>query len=144
MKKHELMNAYLSDLAILNTKLHNLHWNVVGVNFVAIHNFTESLYDEAFAQLDAVAEQIKMDGGMPLSKVKDYLANSQIEEIDPKAFSTKEVLEILLQDLQYMKNKATEIRTVADEANDPITVSMFEDYIASYNKHIWFLNAMSQ
>jgi DNA-binding ferritin-like protein len=33
------LNVYLSDLAVLNVKLHNLHWNVVGPQFVQLHEF---------------------------------------------------------------------------------------------------------
>ena len=50
------LNVYLSNLALWNVKLHNLHWNVTGRTFVQIHEFTEKLYDEVFEQFDAVAE----------------------------------------------------------------------------------------
>ncbi len=144
MKKHQEMNIYLSNLHLLNTKLHNLHWNVVGVNFVAIHNFTEGLYDEAFAAFDAVAEHLKMEGAAPLATVKAYLEMATLNEIEPKAFSTKEVLEILLEDLKVMRDHAVAIRALADEDKDPIGVALFEDQMAAYNKHIWFLSAMSK
>ena len=38
MAIYEKMNEYLSNLAVLNVKLHNLHWNVVGLQFVEITN----------------------------------------------------------------------------------------------------------
>ncbi len=31
------LNIYLSNLHVLYTKLHNLHWNVVGVGFYEMH-----------------------------------------------------------------------------------------------------------
>ncbi|MGX8794498.1 Dps family protein [Fusibacter sp. JL298sf-3] len=144
MKHLQAMNTYLSNLSVLNAKLHNLHWNVVGINFVAIHNFTESLYDEVFESFDAVAEHLKMSGEMPLSRIADYLEHATLKEIEPKAFSAKEVLDILIDDLGEMRKLALDIRQVADESGDPIAVAMFEDHIASYNKHIWFLSAMRQ
>ena len=36
MKK---LNTYLANLAVINIKIHNLHWNVVGSQFVAVHEF---------------------------------------------------------------------------------------------------------
>lgn len=138
------MNIYLSNLAVMNAKLHNLHWNIVGINFVPIHNFTESLYDEAFEAFDAVAEHLKMENAMPLSKLSDYIKHATIEEIDAKEFSTGEVLKILLEDLTAMQALAKEIREIADENNDPIAVAMFEDYMAGYKKHLWFLNSMNK
>ena len=47
MKKElvEKINKYLANLCVEYIKLHNLHWNVVGSNFKAIHGHLESLYD---------------------------------------------------------------------------------------------------
>ena len=69
MKKVELLNKYLSNLAVLLIKLHNLHWNVVGQQFMSIHNFTESQYDTYFGYYDDVAEALKMQGQRPLVKI---------------------------------------------------------------------------
>ena len=52
MKNKENLNRYLSNLAVLVTKTHNLHWNVVGARFKAIHEYTESLYDYYFEKYD--------------------------------------------------------------------------------------------
>lgn len=54
--KMNKLNIYLANLAIKNIKLHNLHWNIVGTQFVAIHEFLEAEYDKANERLDQVAE----------------------------------------------------------------------------------------
>ena len=33
MKDFKSLNVYLSNIAVMTTKLHNLHWNVEGRNF---------------------------------------------------------------------------------------------------------------
>ncbi len=142
MKDYKKINVYLSNLAILNVKFHNLHWNVVGINFKKLHEYTEELYDDLFEKFDAVAELLKMKGQMPLSRVSDYLNYASVEEIEPKEFSAKEVLEILLNDLTKMKELALEIRNEADEEGDFTVVNEFEDHIAGYNKNIWFIESM--
>ena len=142
MKKINLMNEYVANLAVLNNKLHNLHWNVVGVQFMPVHKFTEELYDNFFAKFDDVAEQIKILGFMPLATTKAYLEASSVEEVEPKDFSRKEVLEIVKADLELLKRLATEIRNLADDENDFVTVALFEDHVADYGKNIWFLTSM--
>jgi len=142
MKDYKKINEYLSNLAILNVKFHNLHWNVVGINFNELHKLTEELYEDLFEKYDAVAELLKMKGQMPLSRVADYLINASVEEVEPKEFSAKEVLEILLKDIRKMKELALEIRNQADEEGDFAVVNVFEDHIASYNKNIWFIESM--
>ncbi|HLS53237.1 MAG TPA: DNA starvation/stationary phase protection protein [Tissierellaceae bacterium] len=142
MKNVDLVQKYLSNLAILNVKLHNIHWNVVGKKFIRVHDYTEELYDELFEAFDEVAELLKMKDILPLSTMAEYLENGSIEEVKAKDFTVEESLELVKKDLETMKELATEIRNTADEANDFETVAMFEDYVAFYSKHIWFLNAM--
>ncbi len=43
MKKNlfEKLNKYLADTAVMYIKLHNLHWNVYGLQFKAVHEYLE-------------------------------------------------------------------------------------------------------
>ncbi len=142
MKKVKKVNEYLSNLAVLNVKLHNIHWNVVGKQFVRIHNLTEEIYDDLFAKYDEVAEMLKMKGEKPLVTMKDYLENTSIKESDEDEFSVEDSLEIVKEDLTLMKKLATEIRNESDEENDFEAVAIFEDHVSEYSKNIWFVNAM--
>lgn len=142
MKDYTKVNEYLSNLAVLNVKFHNLHWNVVGIHFNELHELTEELYNDLFEKYDAVAELLKMKGEMPLSTMADYLKNASVEEVEPKDFTEKEVLEILLNDLTKMKELALEIRNAADEEGDFAIVNEFEDHIGGYSKNIWFISSM--
>jgi starvation-inducible DNA-binding protein len=142
MKKVELLNQYVANLAVWNVKLHNLHWNVVGNQFVQVHEFTEGIYDDAFEKYDEVAELLKMKGEMPLSTMAEYLKVSTIEEVPARDFSIKESLEILKADLDLMNKLAREIRDLADEEDDFTTVAIFEDHVAGYVKNIWFVESM--
>ena len=38
------VNAYIANIGVGYIKLHNLHWNVVGSQFKAVHEYLESLY----------------------------------------------------------------------------------------------------
>ena len=142
MKHFKLLQQYLSNLAVLTVKLHNVHWNVVGRNFMRIHNFTEELYDQTFEDFDEVAELLKTKNEMPLSTMAEYLENATIKEVKAKDFSIIESLEIVKNDLETMRSLATDIRNTADEEGDFETVAMFEDYVAHYSKNIWFVNSM--
>ena len=55
MKLVKEFNQYLANLAVVTFKLHNVHWNTVGTQFVQVHKYTEELYDETFEFFDAVA-----------------------------------------------------------------------------------------
>ena len=142
MKTVKKINEYLSNLMVLNVKLHSIHWNVEGEQFQRIHNFTEEIYDDLFVKYDEVAELLKMKEERPLVTMKDYLENASIEESTKDVFSVRESVELVKKDLEAMKELATEIRNEADEENDFETVAMFEDYVADHNLNIWFARAM--
>lgn len=136
------LNTYLANLVLWNAKLHNLHWNVAGPAFVQVHEFTEKLYDEVFEQYDAVAEVQKMQNEMPLVKLADYMQHATLQEIDAKDFSPAEVLKIVEADMKTMVALATDIRNEASEKDNFQVANMFEDYLSSYAKNLWFIRAI--
>ena len=136
------LNTYLANLAVLNIKIHNLHWNIVGSQFVSVHEYLESEYDKAGERLDEVAELIRMSGEFPVANLKEYLDISTIKEIETsKEVSIKEALEIVLSDIKLQKELALEIRKEADEADNFPVANAMEDHIEDYNKQIWFVKS---
>ena len=144
MKNKENLNRYLSNLAVLVTKTHNLHWNVVGARFMAIHEYTDSLYNYYFEKFDDVAEIFEMKGEYPLVKVADYLKHATVKGLDVKDFTIPEVVASIKEDMELMLADAKKIREVA-AAEDDFTISnLMEDHVAYYVKQLWFLEAMSK
>lgn len=142
MKNEKALQGFLSDLAVMNVKLHNVHWNVEGKLFFALHAKTEELYDYMFAQYDEVAELLKIKNVFPLASMKDYLANASIKELDSKAYSTEEVVRVVVEDLNTLAKKARDIRNVADEAGEFTIVILFEDIVATLEKNLWFFRSL--
>lgn len=143
MKKHiEMTNKFLADIAVLNIKFYNLHWNVTGMNFVALHEFTEGLYEAFEESFDTVAEHIRMAGEYPFGSLKEYLANTQIEERADEAICGHGLVQICFDDLSTMRKSAIAIRKEADEAGAFTTVALFEDLVAQYDKNLWMLGEM--
>lgn len=142
MSKVSLLNQYVADLHVFNVKLHQLHWNVVGLQFVAIHKYTEELYENVFEKFDEAAEALKIQGEAPLGRVSDYLKVSQIEELDTTNYSVDFVVKEVKKDLTYLKDLVTKLRTAASESDDFEVVNIAEDHISYYSKQLWFLTAM--
>ena len=135
-------NKYLANVGVNFIKLHNLHWNVVGLQFKAVHEYLESLYDSMSDVLDELAELIKMGGAYPLASLKEYLAVSEIEELESKDYSIKEALEIVLADMKLLKANALELRSLASEEDYYPLQVMMEDHLGNYNKVLWFIESM--
>ena len=145
MKYQKELKQYLANLSVLNVKLHNLHWNVVGEQFNAIHAFTEGLYDAYFKLYDEIAEILKIKGIYPPATIKTYLELTNIDELPENVnYTTKEVLSIIISDMIIMKDLAIKIREAANEEDDFEVLSEIEDHIKEYNKNLWILNSMTK
>ncbi len=136
------VNVYLANLALFYIKLHNLHWHVKGVQFKAVHEYLEELYDETTAKLDAVAELLKMEGETPLSSLNEYLTHGTVKELDSSDKCVKSALTIVLEDYQAFKKEASKIREDAIKEDEFPLVNMLEEHIEGYNKIIWFVQSM--
>ena len=134
------LNPYMSDLAVMFLKLHDLHWNVKGMQFVPVHLYTESRYDDMAEKVDAVAELIIMQGENPVSTIKEYLELATIKELGGRTYKDSEVIHIVMEDLEHLKAEAVKIHE--DCADNFAVVAMMEDHITGYDKELWFLKSM--
>ncbi|EFI42081.1 DNA starvation/stationary phase protection protein [Peptoniphilus sp. oral taxon 386] len=133
------LDKYLANLAVGNIKLHNLHWNVTGFTFKAVHEYLEALYDDFFEKYDAIAEYQKMNGVYPKASLKEYLEISDINELESKDIDAKSAVEEALKLLKHMRELA---EVISDESDDFVLSNMMEDHITGYNKQIWFMESM--
>lgn len=135
------LNVLLSDLVVFYHKLQNKHWYVSGQSFFQIHPELENLYDAVLPQVDTVGELILMNGGKPVSTLKEFLANAKLEEgTDAYVTSVKTLYSELLPDYQYLLKSVTEIKEAADAENNYLVSVKMDEFIASYAKTIWMLS----
>lgn len=136
------LNKYLANLSVEYVKLHNLHWNVIGINFKAVHEYLESLYDGISSSFDLIAELLKMNCETPAASLKEYLSLTDIEELSSKDYKVNDVLNIALKDFEKIKKSAEDIRLSANNEDDYDVVNIFEDELENLNKTIWFIKSM--
>jgi starvation-inducible DNA-binding protein len=61
-----ILGDRLTALLDMQMTLKHVHWNVVGPNFIAVHQMLDPQVDEVRAMSDVVAERIAALGGEPL------------------------------------------------------------------------------
>ena len=135
------LNEFLSNLEIVNVKLQNYHWNVIGKGFFTTHEKLEEYYDEVREQIDEVAEHILSLGNQPLGTMKDFMENSKIREAKNEQIKSIDIMENVINDLQELKQKAIQIKQEAEDKEYYATSTLMDDYLADYSKKIWMLNA---
>lgn len=107
-----------------------------------MHEYLEELYDSFAAKFDAVAELQRMNGEFPLASVKDYLANTDIEEIPSQEISEKQAIEKTLEIIKIQKDLAVQMQDESDENKLKGLDVMLDDHIGEYAKAIWFMESM--
>lgn len=135
-------NAYLANLGVAYVKLHNLHWNVVGLEFKAVHEYIETLYDAIALSLDEVAEILRMSDELPLGSMKAYLEVATIKELGDKEITVRNALKTVLADLELLNEQALELGDAADDEDHLMLESAMDAHTAQYAKDIWFVRSM--
>ena len=142
MKYVANMNAYLSDLVVFYLKLHDLHWNVKGMQFVPVHQYSESRYEDMAEKFDEIAELIIQHGEKPVSSISEYVKNASIKELDKGVYRDEEVIRIIAEDMKHLKAAAEALRQKMAQEDVFDVVAVLEEHIAGYQKELWFLNSM--
>ena len=140
----EKLNNYLADLVVSYLKLHDLHWNVKGRQFVEVHKYTEGLYEDFAEKFDAVAERMIMEHVKPISNIKDYLAHASIKEVSEVEYRDGDVLAIVLADLKALKEECLSLRAHFEEIGKIQVVNLLDSHVEFYDKEIWFLESMTK
>jgi len=141
-KLFEKLNKYLADTGVMYIKLHNLHWNVYGMQFKGVHEYLEELYDAFTENMDEIAELIRMHGEYPAASLADFMKLTSIKELASEKIDNKKALSIALEDIKALDKDAKAIRAAADEEGAFDVVAMMEDNCAFYQKTIWFISSM--
>lgn len=135
------LNALLSNLEIFYHKLQSFHWYVAGETFFQAHAQLEHYYDEISEQVDEVAEAILMNGGTPVSTVKDFLSLATISEGKNEFDSNvRGIIETVKADFESLLAEVKEIKVLADEEGNYFISAKMDEFIGSYTKTIWMLS----
>ena len=135
------LNIYLANQSVLHTKLHNLHWYVLGEGFFTIHVKLEELCTLMAQDMDAVAELLLSSGYKPVASLKAQLDITTIEELSDEKINARKAMEIVLSDFKKMKEQAKNLVSLADENKKQAIVDLMSGYVGQFEKDIWMLGA---
>ncbi len=135
------LNKALADEFLLYTKTRNYHWNVEGSNFMEMHKFYETLYEELDEIIDDVAERVRAIGHYSEGRLKDFLSLTQLDE---PAYTNKqnEQLKNLLNDHEtIIQNLRKLITLFADKHKDLGTSDFVTGLMEKHEKMAWFIRS---
>ncbi len=136
------LNNYLANLNVMSMNVRNMHWNVVGPYFTALHLATGKIYKALSCQIDEVAEMMKMQKMEPLARLSDFVDAATIEELEARDYNEYDVMDNFAAGGQELMKQAQEIRDQANDDDNFLVANKFEEYLCCYAKMEWMLRAM--
>ena len=138
------MKIVLANTFAMYFKAHGHHWNVEGKDFSQLHDFFANLYQELFAAVDQIAEQIRaLDDYAPYGL--DTM--SSIATIKDSSF-TVDNIPLMLQDLMEANASVIEAlnaaHKLAEAEGNRGLVNHIEGRLDVHAKHAWMLRATSK
>ena len=138
------MKIVLANTFAMYFKAHGHHWNVEGKDFSQLHDFFANLYQELFAAVDQIAEQIRaLDDYAPYGL--DTM--SSIATIRDSSFNGDNI-PLMLQDLMDANASVIEAlnaaHKLAEAEGNRGLVNHIEGRLDVHAKHAWMLRATSK
>lgn len=140
----ELLNQRLADAADLKSQAKQAHWNVKGLNFIALHELFDQVATATEAQTDVIAERITTLGGTAYGTVRQAAQKSSLSEYPVEITDGTAHVDALSTALADFGKR---IRTNIDEAaslGDQDTADLFTEISRETDKNLWFVEAHIQ
>jgi starvation-inducible DNA-binding protein len=139
-----MLNQQLVDTLDLKMQVKQAHWNVKGMQFIALHELFDGLATTLEGFSDLVAERVAALGGMAVGTARAVAEGSQLPEYDLQAVNGQEHLRALVG--RYSQYGA-QTRANIDRATalgDADTADLFTEISRQVDKDLWFLEAHLQ
>ncbi|MBA3704931.1 MAG: DNA starvation/stationary phase protection protein [Bacteroidetes bacterium] len=98
----ELLSVILSNEMVLYVKTRKFHWNVSGESFMELHRLFQGQYTKLEEEIDEIAERINKLGFKSIGTMSEFLKLSSIKEFPDSDPSSKEMIEELLSDNEFL------------------------------------------
>lgn len=140
-KLADALNVYLANLHVTLIKIHNFHWNVVGVDFIDFHKELDMVYEEVNNEIDRIAERIKMLGFYPLGSLQDFVRYATLQEAPSMPYDTFTIAYLVANDFSATARYLREVDEFVRETTDEFTIDLIANALAFYEKYVWFFTA---
>ncbi len=138
------LNARLADSIDLKSQAKQAHWNVKGMNFIALHELFDQVATEVEAYTDMLAERVTVLGGTAEGTVRVSAEKSSLSQYPIEITEGRDHVDALSSALAaFAKNTRTNVDD-ADDAGDMITADLFTEVARGTDKLLWFVEAHSQ
>jgi len=136
----EVLQERLAGLLDLQLNLKHIHWNVVGPNFIAVHEMIDEHVASIREMTDDIAERIAILGSEPVGTAGHIANHRNWEEYSLKTADVQ--THLLKLDLLYDAIIGDHRKSVSNVSNvDPVTEDLFIGQLSKLELYQWFVRS---
>ncbi len=140
----DLLNQTLANITDLQMAIKNAHWNVKGMNFIALHKFFDEIAEEVENQVDIVAERVTSLGGTALGTSQETVKGTKLKPYPIDIFAGKDHLAQLAERFAFCGKMARIDMQKSEGLGDMATNDVYIDLTRMLDKNLWFIEAHLQ
>ncbi len=137
-----LLNTRLADCLDLHSQFKQAHWNVKGMQFIALHELFDRLAAEFLAFTDLLAERIAALGGYACGTARMVADASSLPEYPSAALSGVEHLNALVERIALFGKLVR--AGIESSQDDAVTADLLTEIARATDQNLWFLEAHLQ
>lgn len=140
----ERLNQTLAIMTDLRSQVKFAHWNVKGMNFIALHELFDEMAAELNEAIDNIAERATTLGGTAMGTVRMAANNSSLSEYPEGTNQCEQVVKVLADQYAAVAEQLRNSIEVASKHNDADTEDLFTEVSRQVDLRLWFLEAHLQ
>ncbi len=135
-----ILDQRMVALIDLSLTLKHIHWNLVGPNFIGVHEMLDPQVDAVRGMTDTLAERIATMGGVPVGTPKAMVERRTWQDYSLAKALVSEHLGAL--DIVYNGVNGDHRRAIAEIADlDPVSEDILVGQLAVLEQFQWFVRA---
>lgn len=139
-----ILNQRLADASDLKSQAKQAHWNVKGMNFIALHELFDRVATEMDPHVDDIAERITTLGGVALGTIRVAAQTSSLAEYPLEITDGPSHVDALSTALADFGKKVRADIATTDQLGDADTADLFTGVSRGVDKLLWFVEAHLQ
>lgn len=139
-----ILNQSLADASDLKSQAKQAHWNVKGMNFIALHELFDQVSTEVETHIDDIAERITTLGGTAMGTIRVAAQSSSLSEYPLEISDGAAHVDALSNALSDFGKKVRQNIDVTDELGDADTADLYTGISRAIDKLLWFVEAHIQ